>query len=116
VEVEHGHETAAGAALRSCFAAEHLAEHAAQSAALPCLTCLRRGRAALPTEVAGSKHRDHRQHALEQCGIETGSPRGILRDGAADILRTEDLAEHIVAEIHMRRLRTENIVHQTVAA
>src|SRR3546814_14178631 len=58
--------------------------------------------------IARDEHREHRQHLLEQPGVEPALRRGMARDGAANVLRSEDLAPYLVALPDRRRLRSQH--------
>src|SRR3546814_20135959 len=55
--------------------------------------------------IARDEHPEHRQHLLEQPGVEPALRRGMARDGAANVLRSEDLAQYLVALPDRPRLR-----------
>src|SRR3546814_209091 len=56
------------------------------------------------------------QHLLEQPGVDPARPRGVARDGSADVLRAKDLAEYLVPLPHRRRLRSQHRIEQPAAA
>src|SRR3546814_18185540 len=66
--------------------------------------------------IARDEHREHRQHLLEQPGVEPALRRGMARDGAANVLRSEDLAQYLVALPDRPRLRSQHRIEQPAAA
>ena len=53
---------------------------------------------------------NHRQHLLQDGGVEAGLGSRLLRNGAAHVLRAEDLAQNGVAPAHVGRLGAEHLV------
>jgi hypothetical protein len=116
LQVEHRRESAeAPARPTGSLSAEQAPEQIAEPAAL--VRKLRRvAGALLLRHQPGDDHREHRQHLLQQRGVESGLRRAVLRDRAAHVLRPEDLAEHVVAVVQVGPLRGKYFVEQAAAA
>ena len=67
-------------------------------------------------EIARDKHRHDRQHFLEQFRRHAAFLRGIGSNRAAAVLRSENLAENVVALIDIGRPSAENVGEQSAAA
>jgi hypothetical protein len=66
--------------------------------------------------IASHQHRQDREHPFQYRRIETGARRRALRDGATDFLRSEDLAEDVVARSDVRGVRRQHFVHQAATS
>jgi hypothetical protein len=95
------------------LAAEEPAEEPAEPAACGCRSA---GACTTLRHEPRDHHRQHRQHLFEHVGAESGLGRRILRDGTAHVLRAEDLPEHVIAVVQIRRLWCEHFGQQPSAA